>query len=287
MLHWALDSLLGPWPQATLPGVKSHLVERREGYVLERTEYDVEPGERVAALMLVPTDTQPRAALLCHHQHGNNWLLGKSEVAGLAGDPDQAVGAELARRGYLVLAPDAIGFEDRNLAPPSGITTDREAAQRLVVGSTLLAKVIHDVKVGLDVLEARMGREAPLGIIGHSYGGRMAIWTSAFDARINAAVSHCGAITYRDHLRLGKPIQPEFVVPGIMRWGDLGDVAGLAAAPLLLSGTADDSWSPSTVEVYEVARQTAPVTLRMWPGKHVFTPTMRRAAYAFLDQHLL
>ena len=55
------------------------------------------------------------------HQHNGAFHLGKSEVAGLVGDPFQAFGPALARRGIAVLAPDAVSFEDRRA---SGSGTD-------------------------------------------------------------------------------------------------------------------------------------------------------------------
>ncbi len=51
----------------------------------------------------------------------------------------------------------------------------------------------------------------------------MAIWAAAFDPRLVAAVSHCGALTYQDHLDRDVPLQPEFVVPQIALRMDLGD----------------------------------------------------------------
>ncbi len=40
-------------------------------------------------------------------------ILGKSEVCGLAGNPLQAFGVALVKKGFVVLAPDSICFEDR------------------------------------------------------------------------------------------------------------------------------------------------------------------------------
>jgi hypothetical protein len=89
------------------------LAERRfDGYLELRVCYaGVE--EEIPALLLVPDGAGPFAAVLAHHQHNSEWHLGKSEVAGLAGDPLQAFGPALARAGLVVLAPDAVGFEDR------------------------------------------------------------------------------------------------------------------------------------------------------------------------------
>jgi hypothetical protein len=42
---------------------------------------------------------QREPVIFCHHQHASEFDIGKSEVVGLRGDPDQAHAAELARRG--------------------------------------------------------------------------------------------------------------------------------------------------------------------------------------------
>lgn len=52
---------------------------------------------------------------LCHHQLAGRFDLGKSEVCGLGGQPDLAYAAELARRGFVTVALDAIGFEEPQL----------------------------------------------------------------------------------------------------------------------------------------------------------------------------
>ncbi|MBX9691445.1 MAG: acyl-CoA thioester hydrolase, partial [Cyanobacteria bacterium] len=125
-------------------------------YVREKVTYVVEPGERISAYLLLPKDRSKNgAAVFCHHQHAGNFNLGKSEVVGLAGDPAQAYAAELAERGYIAFAPDAIAFEERNWSEDPGEAEYFELATRLVTGQTLLAKVLHDVSVGLDYLQSR------------------------------------------------------------------------------------------------------------------------------------
>ena len=47
------------------------------------------------------------------HQHAGKWHLGKTEPAGLAGDPEHHTGVALARLGCVVLCPDALCFEER------------------------------------------------------------------------------------------------------------------------------------------------------------------------------
>lgn len=287
-----LIELMGPLPErAPLDPAVTQEVDCGD-YVRLRIEYSVAPSERIAAFLLKPKGLiGPAPAILCHHQHAHQFDLGKSEVAGLAGDPDQALGPELAARGYVVVAPDAIGFEERNWSFPTGEAEYYELATRLVRGETLLAKVLHDLTVAVDLLLAQPEVDGTrLGFAGHSYGGRMAIWAPAFDDRIVASVSHCGCVNYKRSLVRHAGVQMEFCVPGIMRHGDVEDVARMVAPRALrIQATQDDKWSAGAQEVFDYARSAFPpgqIELQVWPGDHVFTPEMRQAAYAFLDRHL-
>jgi hypothetical protein len=151
-----LDRLLGPFP--TVGPLDAVVLETVDCglYVRETIEYAVEADERIRSFLLVPKHINRTVpAIFAHHQHARQFHLGKSEVVGLAGDPDQAYAAELAQRGYVVIAPDALAFEERNWSNPSGDAEYFELATRLVQGKTLLAKCLHDVSVAIDYLAAR------------------------------------------------------------------------------------------------------------------------------------
>lgn len=275
-------------------------------YVREKVEYAVEEGERISAYVLVPKSLPPDTAkpntpipqhpntrppaIFCHHQHNGEFHLGKSEVVGLAGHPDQGFGPELAQQGYVVFAPDAIAFEERNWSE-GGHTEYWELATRLVQGRTLMAKALHDVSVGIDYLCSRPDVDpARIGFIGHSYGGRMALWAPAFDDRIRASVSNCGCVNYRNSLFHNVGIQMEFCIPGIMQVAEVDDIATLIAPrPLLISSTDDDVWGRGAPEMYEYAKPFFPegaLELAYYEGKHAFTKTMRDRAYDFLRRRI-
>ena len=261
-------------------------------YFRQTVEYSVEKFERVKSFVLVPKNTTlPRPAILAHHQHAGQFDLGKSEVVGLVGNPDQAYGAELAERGYVVIAPDAIAFEDRNWSKIAGQAEYHELASRLVRGQTLLGKVLHDLNVALDYLSTRHEVDTKrMGFIGHSYGGRMAIWAAAFDERVKAAVSNCGCVNYKNSLGRDAGIQMALCLPGILNIGDVEDILRLAAPrAVLIQGTTDDKWSRGAQDMFDSVRSAFPdgqLELRIWPGGHVFSKEMREAAYAFLAGHL-
>jgi len=288
-----LLNLLGPFPQKT--ALNPAILEAIDcgSYIREKVAYDVEPGERITAYLLIPKNLKVQTPVIfCYHQHGSRFDLGKSEVAGLAGDPGQATAAELAELGYITFAPDAIGFEERNWDPAKpGNTSWFELATRLIRGETLLAKALHDVSAGIDYLQTRAEADSEkIGFIGHSYGGRMAIWATALDKRIKVAVSHCGCASYQNSAVRTAGIQMEFCVPGIVRYGDIGDIVKMAEpSSLYLSATDEDRWSKGAREIYDYAKPAfilGELQLKVWPGKHVFTRQMREEAYAFLKKLL-
>ena len=285
--------LIGPTPVRGPTNQRILSKQSFDGYELYEIEFDVEPSETIRAYLLTPTDTAHKLpAVFCHHQHAGNFALGKSEPVGINGDPDQAIAPELARRGYVVLVPDAIAFEDRNWSYPTGDAEYHELVSRLVQGKTLVAKILSDVSAGIDLLSALDSvDENRIGFIGHSYGGRMAIWAPAFDSRIKVSVSNCGCVNYKDSLPPEVSIQAEFCIPGILEKGDIEDIVKLVAPrALYISATDNDKYSRGAQAIYDYAVPAFPdnyLKLKIWQGGHIFTTEMRQAAYNFLDQHIL
>jgi dienelactone hydrolase len=285
-------NLLGPFPEKS--ELNPVVIEQIDcgKYVREKVEYNTEANDRISAYVCVPKNLVNKApAIFCHHQHNGEYLLGKSEVVGRAGNPDQAYAAELAERGYITLAPDAIAFEERNWGDNSNRAEYFELSSRLLLGKTLMAKAISDVQVGLDYLQSRSDVDSnKMGFIGHSYGGRMALWMPAFDKRIRVSVSHCGCIPYRLSLTHDSGIQMEFCIPDFMSEYDIEDVIKcFESCPLLISAATDDVWSRGAQDVYDRVKNVLGdrVELKLYESKHVFTKSMREYAYAFLDRHLV
>ncbi|HMS25281.1 MAG TPA: dienelactone hydrolase family protein [Acidimicrobiia bacterium] len=284
--------LVGPMPNKT--DLNTEVLESVDcgSYTREKVEYSVELNDRVRAYVCIPKNIDEGVpAIFCHHQHNGEFDWGKSEVVGLVGDPEQAYAVELAERGYITLAPDAIAFEERNWSPGSGRAEIFELTSRLIKGKTLLAKVLHDMSVGLDYLETRKEVDNNrIGFIGHSYGGRMAIWSPAFDKRIKVSVSNCGCVNYKDSLTHDAGIQAEFCVPNFINHGDIEDIVRLIEpAAIYISATDDDKWSRGAQGIFDYAQSAfkqGKINLKIWPGKHMFTKEMRASAYDFLEEHL-
>ena len=283
-------ALLGPFPQ--IVPLNSKVIERVDcgNYIREKVEYDVEVDDRVSAYVCVPKNLTKKApAIFCHHQHNREFDIGKSEVVGLMGNKDQAYASELAELGYVTFAPDAIAFEERNWASP-GSSEYHELASRLVKGETLMAKAIHDVMRGIDYLHSRDEVDAAkTGFIGHSYGGRMALWMPAFDARIKTSVSNCGCVSYADSFPRDIGFQMEFCIPGIAIDHDVASVVkNIKNCSLLISATDNDVWSLGASKLYELVKSNLGdmVELKLYEGGHEFRSEMRLYAYDFFSRAL-
>ncbi len=241
-LRQALLTRLGRFPERVPlnPTVSSRINDG--AYTRTLITYSVEAGERVSAWLLVPQGTAPPdgwPTVLAIHQHDNNYDLGKAEPAGLAGNAMYAYGQELCQRGYVVLCPDLLCFEDRRSAREvhHAISTLDDAGyerfeftRRLLSGSCLQAKYLHDLTCAVDLLASlpRVNRER-LGVIGHSLGGLESLWLTWYDARITAAVSSCGFGLLRTLVRDGINHGFAMYVPGILEICDQDALVGALA----------------------------------------------------------
>jgi dienelactone hydrolase len=256
--------------------------EHRDGYVEERLAFAGAEGD-VPAYRLVPDGAGPFAGVVAFHQHNSEWHLGKSEVAGRAGNPLQAFGPALARRGVAVLAPDAVGFEDRRATGPGVEPRDRdgpqhhnEMAYRLVAGRLLATTVLRDGAAALSVLAAdpRVIARA-VGAVGHSYGGNTTLFHAAVDERVAFACASGAACTYRRRMADRTGIELASIVPGILELADLDDIAGLIAPrPLLLVSAPDDPYSADADAIEAaIAPRFPPDALRhaRFDGGHALT----------------
>lgn len=260
-----------------------------DGYKRRLVSYAV-PSGRASAFICVPDRlSAPAPVVFCHHQHAGQFDLGKSGVCGLRGDPNLAYAAELAQRGFVTIAADAIGFEDRNWDDGRNISWF-ELATRLVLGRTLLADCLQEISLAIDYATSLPEVDpARVGFIGHSYGGRAAIWAPAWDQRIKVSVSSCGCIPYREASSRDAGFQAEFVVPGFAAEHDVEDVLELAQqCQLLLIAADDDKWSRGArdLEARLAARSTTNVSIQHVAGRHEFRPLQRQAAYDHLTRLL-
>lgn len=231
-----LAGLGGDWPRPVDLQIKTEKTIRQDGYRIELLSYQVEHGDRVPAYLLVPdsaTKKTPAPGIAIWHQHNGEYHLGKSEPAGLAGNPMHHTGAALAKEGYVVLCPDALCFEDRQDSTKKlkGHWYERfEFLRYVVAGKCMAWKNILDMRRAIDVLAARSEViDERLGCYGHSMGSTHTWLVGPWEPRLKCLVGNCCLPTYRA-IHDGHMLHcfPNFV-PGIYPDGDTPDIAALIA----------------------------------------------------------
>ena len=297
-----LECLGGPWPQPCDLRPMVREIIRKDSYRLESVTYEVEPGDRVPAMLLVPDGVDanhPAPAVAVWHQHRGRWHLGKSEPAGLAGDPMHHTGVALVKEGYVVLCPDALCFEERQDQHLLNGDFERfEFLRYVVAGKCMAWKNILDMRRAVDYLCSRPEVKADrLGCYGHSMGSTHTWLVGPWEPRLVCLAGNCSLPTYtaihRTHLL---HCFPNFI-PGWFQYGDTPDIAGLIAPRALHMNFGElDAGSPvqevregvkTIARAYEQAGATDRFGHYIEPGAgHVLTEEMWRRTLAWFRKYL-
>ncbi|WP_309120769.1 dienelactone hydrolase family protein [Paenibacillus sp.] len=275
-------------------------------HVRVRLRYATGFGDKVPAYLLIPGgDPSPArklpAVLALHPTHAS----GKDDVASSAARENRAYGLELVRRGYVVLAPDTISMGERIYEGEEAFRTAPFYAAH--PSSTAVGKMLHDHRQSLDVLTALPYVDASrIGAIGHSLGGYNAFFLAGVDRRVKAVVSSCGFATFAgdpDPNRWGQrdwfshlPKISDSLAAGFVPF-EYHEIAALAAPTPFFNwnGMADKifpHWRPAAEALTELGALyralDAEHRLEFLFGNsgHDFPPTVREAAYVFLDRWL-
>jgi dienelactone hydrolase len=202
----ALRELLGPWP-AKRPALRPRVLAEKAfpRYTRYKVAFRTLPSKaahasEVRAWLFVPRGRRaPRPALITLHQ---TLPQGKDEPAGVrASLPWLAHAAYYAGRGYVTLAPDAVGYGERTAGGYA--RTGFELADAAPVldahpGLTLLGLMLYDVTRCVDYLVTRAEVDgARVGVLGHSLGGVLVNFVLGLEPRLRVGVASCGYGLFR------------------------------------------------------------------------------------------
>lgn len=291
----------------------------RGSHTLRKLVYQTEPGEFVPAYLLIPKNIQRRVpAIICPHQ---TTQAGKSEPAGLAGNPQLHTALNLVGRGYVTFTYDALCFGERH-NPARGHYGDAIPFYRRYPRWSLMGKMVWDLSRGIDYLETLdFVDPSRIGSVGHSNGGITTLFAMALDNRITMGASSCGFDTFRidgntwrwSHAtalipRLGFYVSSPYINMNQYRAMPDSEVvntpfdmhellAMIAPRPLFLSTSDEDfvfpnaGWSVrrslARVEpVYKLLNASQRISNYFFSGGHSFPPEASGKAYEWLDRWL-
>ena len=224
-----------PKPELQLGTARSE-----DGYSARRLTYVVEAGVRAIALLLTPEPARRRpGGVLALHGHGPGKDLAVS-----------AFGADLARRGFLVLVPEALGFGERADRTGSGCHTLGLAS--MLLGRPIAAQRLRDDVAALTLLRALAGTHR-LAVVGHSEGGRRALLLGALDERASAIAISGYFTAIREEIVRWERLRGWDLcnaLPGLLAVADLPELAALCLPRSLCIdwGRHDTLYTPDAVE---------------------------------------
>lgn len=178
-------------------------------------------------------------ALHGHGAHGYHPVAGRADLPGVAKAIESSnydYGRQLVRRGYVVAVPcltpfgPRAGSGDPRPAPAGEQDPCAIAFIRLqLLGKLLIAENLRDCLWAVEFLAQRQDVDAErLGCVGLSYGGRMTMLTAAVEPRIKVAVIS-GALNVMQERVTGQYSCGAQVIPGLLKYGDVPEIAALIA----------------------------------------------------------
>jgi len=298
--HDALKSdwqrFLGEFPNRRAP-LKTEYLSREElpDFTRAHVRYQIEDGVWQDGYLLTPKTNQKKfPAIVVFHP---TTPLQAKGVAGLAPDYDEEKlqGVQLVQRGYVVWCPRNFIFEETPDASDGARLWNANVAKLKTRHPAwrAMARMTFDAIRAADFLESLPNvDQRRIGCIGHSLGGKVALYAAAFDPRYRAAVSSEGGIglgfsNWEAPWYLGPEIrEPNFRLEN-------HQVLSLVAprAFLLLAGDSadgDKSWAfiEAALPVYKLVGAEANLGWFNHHQGHRYSPEARQIAEAFLDEHL-
>ncbi|MFD3000691.1 dienelactone hydrolase family protein [Pontibacter toksunensis] len=310
---------------------------KRDGYTQYLVRYNVNALQKTEAFLLVPDNlTKPAPAVIALHDHGGFYFFGKEKHTLTDNQPEILVeyvqnlyegryyANELAKRGFVVLCPDAIYFGSQKLDPeqliaPKGYFEAIEEADRseriklfnklagpneiamnktiLTSGTTWLGIIAQNDRVAIDYLLSRPEVDPErIGCIGLSLGGLRSTYLFGLDSRIKAGVIAAFSTTYEQMLQQHAHHTWMMYVPRQYQFLDLPDVASLnAPRPLMVMNCKQDKlFSIAGMQaaeeklsgIYGKMKAADKFACKYYDVPHSMTIAMQEDAFAWLEKWL-
>jgi len=262
--------------------------EELDGYTRRRGVMVPEPDVSIPFWLLRPEGDGPFPLALTPHGHGEHRFYAgvyedESERQRIE-EADRDVAVQAVERGFLAIAPATRGLGCPGVPDLEGRHGGQDCRSQMIhcllAGRTAIAErvwdMIHFVSWASSLPEVDPNRVL---VMGNSGGGVVTLYTAACDPRVAIAVPCC-AFTLLVR-RSGRVHHCDCnVVPGILTFGDLCDVAGLIAPRHLLTvnGAHDELFDNEGVdaavarlrEIYEVAGASDRYDHQYGPAGHRF-----------------
>jgi dienelactone hydrolase len=291
--------------------------ERRDGYEARKLALNLSADTRVKAYLLVPDGPGPFPAVVALHDHGAHFTIGKEKVVLPFDEPEDRVqdsqewvnkyyggrwfGDELAKRGYVVFATDAMFWGDRGRAEGADHSAQQALASNMFqLGMSWAGTIVWDDVRSAEFVQglAEVDPER-VACMGLSMGANRSWHLASATDIVKAGAAICWLGDTPALMREGNNQtvgQSAFSMlhPGLRNSLDYADVASLACPkPMLFYNGDQDSLFPipgveaayaTLRDVWQSQDAGERLETRIWPVPHEFNLEMQDAAFAWLDR---
>jgi len=322
-----------------MPKVNVNKQYTYDGLHIEELSWQLPYGRATEAILLKPENAKGKLpAVLAFHDHGGNKYFGTRKITKTSDQQHPTMiqhqkeyyeGAawanEIAKRGYVVLVPDAFTFASRRVMMqdvpeflrdvlndndpenPENINKYNQwagqhehvmAKSLFCAGTTWPAVFFAEDQKALDILCAREDVDTTrVGCGGLSGGGLRTVFMAGLDERIKCAVPVGFMTTWKDFL-LNKSFTHTWMlyVPLLPNELDFPEILGLRAPlpSLVLNDEQDDLYTLQGMndaekilkEVYTKANAENNFKCNYYPGPHKFDKKMQADAFDWFDKWL-
>jgi dienelactone hydrolase len=290
-LRAKIIELLGGFPERTPLHAQTLDVRDFPTFKREKFVFESRPGVGALGYLITPKNASgPLPVVICIPGHGR----GVDDIVGIdehgrdrterrAYEYDFAL--QVADRGMAAVAIEPMAFGCRRdpltiAKGPAAYACQPVAGSALLLGETMLGWRVYDVIRTVDWIESRPVLDArKVGCIGISGGGTCALFSAAVEPRIQATLVSGYLNTFRACIMSMSHCMDNYL-PGILKWAEMYDVAGLIAPRRLFSEAGDrDPIFPATAaresfervkKVYEVFGAPDAVQQEIFSGVHEF-----------------
>ncbi len=293
--------------------------EDRESYVARKIAINISGWERIPVYLLVPKGTPPFPGVLCLHDHGAHFSIGKEKVVMPIDEKEEVVrdakdwvnryyggkfiGDELAKRGYVVLAIDALFWGSRQECGGSKYEDQQRVSSNIFhLGATWLGIITWDDMRSVDFL-ASLPEVDPerIGAIGLSMGAHRTWMLCALSDRVKVGCAICWMATTKSLMVPGNnqtrgESAYSMLAPNLTTLLDIPDIASLACPkPMLFFSGRYDSLFPidGVEECYKILKSVWDsqekgdyLCTKIWDLGHLFNQEMQDEAFDWLDKFL-
>ncbi len=310
-----------------------------DGLSIKELDWQLPYGRPTKALLLKPAGAKkPLPGVLAFHDHGGNKYFGYKKITRTGETEDPLIVAhqkqyysglawanELAKKGYIVLVPDAFAFASRRVmlkdVPVSlrrGLSDDDPdnpvhiesynewasaheaimAKSLFCAGTTWPAVFFAEDRIALDILCSMPDVDAKkIGCAGLSGGGLRTAYMGGLDSRIQCAVCVGFMTTWKDFLLYKSSNHTWMIyIPLLPKELDFPEILGIRAPmpTLVLNNQDDDLYTPEGMKeadgilsaIYTKAGAHDRYACSFYPGPHKFDAAMQAEAFAWFDRWL-